>query len=73
MVHILDVAVNDTMAVFEKKKRPLYLKVYNKVIMYKLILMFEVCFKIMLRNLNPSSFLQSLMMKLFCKEINVKK
>lgn len=58
-----------------KKKWLSDFKIYDKVFMDKLILMCGVCFKIMLRNLNPSSFFQSLMMKLFCcsKDVNAEK
>ena len=44
---------------FGEKKRPLYLKAYSEVLMDKLILMLEVHFKIMMRNLNPSGFFES--------------
>ena len=46
----MDVIMNDTIAVFGKKKWPLYLKVYSEVFTDKLILMLEVHFKIMTRN-----------------------
>ena len=58
--------MNDTMAVAGKKKMALVFKGVYEVLTDKLILMLEVPFKIM-RNLNPSSFFQSLRMKLFCK------
>lgn len=51
------------------------LKICNEAFMDQLILMSGVFFKTMLRNLNPSRFFQSLMVKLFhcSKEINSEK